>query len=81
MDESAQPTPTVITPPEVPLRTITLAKAGLVAWAVALLVLLVVPRLRADERAWWIWVPVAGLALGAAGYLYLRRGRGNAAMA
>ncbi|GAA5166736.1 DUF2530 domain-containing protein [Ornithinimicrobium tianjinense] len=81
MDERTTPTATGIVPPEVPLRTVTLAKVGLVAWAVALLVILVVPTLRTGERSWWVWVPVAGLVLGAAGYVYLRRGRGNAAMA
>jgi hypothetical protein len=38
-----------------------------------------VPELRSGERSWWVWVPVAALAVGAVGYLYLRGGRGNAA--
>ena len=46
-----------------------------------LVVLLLVPSLREGERSWWIWVPVTGMLLGALGYVYLRRGRGNAAMA
>lgn len=70
-----------ITVPEVGLRTITLVKWGILGWAVVLVVLLLVPSLREGERSWWIWVPVAGMLLGALGYVYLRRGRGNAAMA
>lgn len=49
------------------------------AWALVLLVVLAVPALRTGERDWWVWVPVAGLALGAVGHVYLARGRGNAA--
>ena len=52
---------------------------GQVGWVLALVVILVVPSLHRDERDWWPWVPVAGLALGLIGYLYVRRGRGNAA--
>lgn len=70
-----------IRPPEVTLRTITLVGWGILAWAVVLLVLLLVPSLRTDERSWWVWVPVAGIALGVLGYGYLRRGKGNAAEA
>lgn len=70
-----------VRPPEVTLRTITLVRWGLVAWAMVLAVLLLVPSLRTGERSWWPWVPVAGIALGALGYAYLRRGRGNASEA
>lgn len=66
-------------PPVATLRTIRVVRWGLALWLVALLVLLAFPSLREGDRDWWLWVPVAGLALGAAGYLYLRRGRGNAA--
>ncbi len=48
-------------------------------WALGLLVTLVVPDLHNGDRSWWPWCCVAGLVLGALGYLYLRRGRGNAA--
>lgn len=48
-------------------------------WAAALLITLVVPALHTDERSWWPWCCVAGLTLGALGYVYVRRGRGNAA--
>ena len=30
------------------------------------------------DRGWWPWACVAGLVLGAMGWAYLRRGRGNA---
>lgn len=70
-----------IVPPAVPLRTITLVRWGTLAWALVLLVLALVPAWRSGERDWWFWVPVAGIALGVVGYVYLRRGRGNAATA
>ena len=52
---------------------------GLVLWAAALVVTLVVPALHTGDRDWWPWCCVAGLALGSLGYAYMRRGRGNAA--
>lgn len=82
MQSAREPSPeSEIQPPDVTLRTITLVGWGLIAWTIVLAVLLLVPSLRSDERSWWVWVPVAGLALGALGYGYLRRGRGNAAQA
>ncbi|MCA0437993.1 MAG: DUF2530 domain-containing protein [Actinobacteria bacterium] len=48
-------------------------------WALALIVTLLVPALHTGERSWWPWCCIIGLALGALGYGYLRRGRGNAA--
>ena len=65
--------------PPLPVRTATVIKAGTLAWALALIVTLGVPVLHADERSWWPWTCVAGMTLGAVGYLYVRRGRGNAA--
>lgn len=53
----------------------------LAGWALALAVILAVPSLHQGDRDWWPWTCVAGLVLGALGYLYLRRGRGNAASA
>lgn len=53
-------------------------KLGLAAWALALVVTLVVPDLHSGDRSWWPWTCVAGMALGVFGYVYLRRGRGNA---
>ena len=52
---------------------------GQLGWVLALVVILAVPSLHQGERDWWPWVPVTGLALGLFGYLYVRRGRGNAA--
>ena len=52
---------------------------GQLGWVLALAVFLVVPALHEGERDWWPWVPVTGLVLGLIGYLYVRRGRGNAA--
>ncbi|CAN7317968.1 DUF2530 domain-containing protein [Knoellia sp. LjRoot47] len=51
---------------------------GLVLWAVALVVTLVVPALHEGDRSWWPWGCVAGFVLGAIGFAYVRRGRGNA---
>lgn len=79
-DQSA-PEPEQVLPPDNPLRTITLVRWGTLAWVVALLVVALVPGLREGDRAWSLWVPVAGIVLGGIGYVYLRRGRGNAAMA
>ncbi len=61
----------------VPMRRI--VEFGLLGWALALVIILVVPALHTGERAWWPWCAVAGLVLGGIGYGYLRRGRGNAA--
>ena len=68
-----------ITPPEVTLRTIRVVRWGIALWVLALGVVLAVPSLRSGERDWWLWVPVAAIALGGIGHLYLARGRGNAA--
>jgi hypothetical protein len=54
--------------------------AGMAVWLVALVVTLAVPELRTGDRSWWPWSCVTGLVLGALGLVYLRRGRGNAAM-
>jgi hypothetical protein len=55
-----------------------IVEAGIIAWAVALLVTLVVPALHEGPRHWWPWACVCGMALGGLGWLYVRRGRGNA---
>lgn len=51
---------------------------GLVLWAVALVVTLLVPALHEGDRSWWPWGCVAGFVLGSIGFAYVRRGRGNA---
>lgn len=65
--------------PPLPVKTATVIKFGVLVWAIALVVTLAVPDLRTGERSWWPWACVAGMTLGAIGYLYVRRGRGNAA--
>lgn len=71
--------PREVTPMEVAVPTLVVVRWGLALWALALVVIVAVPDLRSGERSWWVWVPVAALVLGGTGYLYLRRGRGNAA--
>ena len=51
---------------------------GAVAWLVALVLTLAVPALHEGDRHWWPWTCVAGVAIGALGLAYIRRGRGNA---
>ena len=65
-----------IEPLHVPMLRI--IEAGLAAWLVALVVTLVVPALHEGDRSWWPWTCVAGLLLGGIGWVYVRRGRGNA---
>lgn len=79
-DQATDPAAEIVVP-DPQIRTITLVRGGMLCWAIALVVLLSGPALRADGRGWWLWVPVAGLALGALGLAYLARGRGNAALA
>jgi len=52
---------------------------GMLGWAVALVVTLLVPALHTGERSWWPWCAAAAIGLGALGLGYLSRGRGNAA--
>lgn len=88
-DESPEPTAPGATPPMEPLEpieplqplhvpTLRIIEVGLACWVVALVVTLVVPSLHEGNRSWWPWTCVAGFALGAAGWLYVRRGHGNA---
>ena len=65
-----------IRPLRVPMLRV--VEVGLACWLVALAVVLIVPALHEGERGWWPWACVAGLVLGATGWGYLRRGRGNA---
>lgn len=66
-----------VAPVRVPTRRV--VEAGSAAWALALAVLLAVPDLHTGDRSWWPWCAVCGLALGGIGWVYVRRGRGNAA--
>lgn len=75
-EPEAAPEITPIAPIHVPMLRI--VEAGIACWVVALVVTLVVPALHEGDRAWWPWACVAGVALGAVGWLYVRRGRGNA---
>lgn len=63
-------------PIAVPMSRI--VEVGIGVWALALAVTLLVPALHADEKSWWPWACVAGIALGVVGLIYVRRGRGNA---
>jgi len=54
---------------------------GIALWGTALVVSLIVPALHQGDRQWWPWACVAGIVGGVLALLYVRRGRGNAAMA
>jgi hypothetical protein len=74
-------TPGRVLPPVQPLPVSTqrIILAGIGCWVLALVVTLVVPGLHTGVRDWWPWACVAGIVLGAIGYAYVARGRGNAA--
>jgi len=69
-------------PPPLEANDQLVAAVGTAAWAVALVVLLILrEQIPADER-WWIWTCVAGLAMGLFGLWYvprLKRSRARAA--
>jgi membrane protein DedA with SNARE-associated domain len=48
---------------------------GVIAWAVAFVVLFVFFRddLERADKQWWLWVPVAGFGLGLLGLYYCKR--------
>lgn len=47
---------------------------GIVAWAVAFVVVLIFrDELAKDGLEWWLWVTVAGFGLGLIGLVYCRR--------
>lgn len=71
--------PALAQPQPLPVSTPAVIIAGTILWAVALVVTLVVPELRTGDRSWWPWACVTGIGLGAFGYAYVQRGRGNAA--
>lgn len=72
-----RPDEEVLAPVHVPMLKV--VEAGMVLWAVALAITLLVPALHEGPRAWWPWICVSGIVLGGIGWLYVRRGRGNAA--
>jgi hypothetical protein len=78
-EPQTEPTPRqeVLAPVHVPMLRI--VEAGMALWALAFVVTLLVPTLHQGTRNWWPWVCVWGVLLGGIGWLYLRRGRGNAA--
>ena len=52
---------------------------GVLAWAVATVVCLLIPAWHEGDRWWWPWTAVAGVVVGLIGWGYLRRGKGNVA--
>jgi len=67
-----------------PLRTddVTAVTVGTVAWAVLLVVLLVLHgQLEDDGRGSWVWVAAAGFGLGLYGIWHVRRRRAALARA
>ncbi|MBP6997679.1 MAG: DUF2530 domain-containing protein [Phycicoccus sp.] len=64
-------------PLRVPTRRIIII--GQIGWVIALALTLAIPSWHSGDRSWWPWTCVAGLALGGIGYVYVSRGRGNAA--
>ena len=68
-------------PPPLVVDTAPMLRIGIALWAVALVVSLLVPALHEVGRQWWPWACVAGIVGGTLALLYIRRGRGNAAMA
>ncbi len=71
--EDRRPDPEVV--PTDDRRAVTLGTFG---WLVALVVCLVDrERLVAGGDGWWVWVCVAGIALGAAGLVHLNRQLGR----
>lgn len=66
-----------------PLRVNTprVVLAGTALWGIALVVTLLVPPLHSGGNDWWPQACAVGVVLGAIGYAYVRRGRGNAAAA
>jgi hypothetical protein len=69
-------------PPPLEANDQLVTAVGTVAWAVALVILLILrEQIPAGER-WWIWVCVAGLVMGLFGLWYvprLKRARARAA--
>ena len=78
MNESGRPEP----PPPLEANDQLVAGSITICWAVALIVLLIVRSSLPAGSRWWIWVCVAGLAMGLFALWYvprLKRGRERAA--
>jgi hypothetical protein len=58
-------------PPPIQTNDVLIAVVGTGAWSVALVVLLLVGLPEADR--WWLWVCVAGIAIGLFGVWYIPR--------
>ena len=76
---SSDPAPAPLEP--LRIDTPRVVAIGVLLWVVALVVTLVVPALHSGDRSWWPWTCLAGAGLGTVGWIYVRRGRGNAAAA
>lgn len=86
MSSSESPSGPAAEQPPAPLEPLRVDTARVVAigvalWLVALVLTLAVPALHGGDRSWWPWTCAAGAGLGALGWIYVRRGRGNAAAA
>ncbi len=78
MNESGRPEP----PPPLEANDQLVTGSITICWAVALIVLLIVRDSLPAGTRWWIWVCVAGLAMGLFALWYvprLKRGRARAA--
>lgn len=78
-DESAEPSADDLLPVKVDVLRV--LEIGIVCWVVALVLTLVIPALHGDGRDWWPWTCVSAIVGGTVGWVYVRRGRGNAAAA
>jgi Protein of unknown function (DUF2530) len=67
-------------PEPLSVDTARVLKIGTALWGVALVVSLLVPELHQDDKSWWPWACLAGIGIGVLYLLYVRRGRGNAAI-
>lgn len=88
MDGVTDPSPhrPAASPPEPPepieavhVPMIRIVAWGTLAWLVVLAATLLMAPLHDGPRSWWPWCATAGAGLGLLGWVYLRRGRGNAA--
>lgn len=78
-DEPATPSADTLAPVKVDVLRV--VEIGVAVWVVALVLTFAIPALHDDGRDWWPWTCVAGAVLGAIGWAYIKRGRGNASAA